>query len=170
MRWVRGRRVEVDRWPVGMEPAGAAVFVHNERVVRADRTAVWALLVDAEAWPRWYPNAHRVLILGGEARLGRDVAFRWRTFGAEVRSEVVEFAAPEQLGWSWWGPGLYGYHGWRLDDHPLGTRVVTEETQRGPRAKRMASLLTGALAAGHWLWLSRLAAETSRAGEPEPQG
>jgi hypothetical protein len=170
VRRVDRRRVDLDRWPRGTEPAGAAVFVHNERVIEADRNALWALLVRAEDWPRWYPNARHVQILGGRTRLGQGTAFRWRTFGVDVRSDVVQFEPQEQLGWLWWAPGLYGYHGWRLEVHPLGARVITEETQRGPRASRLARPLTGALAAAHRLWLTRLAAQASWGGEPESQG
>ena len=170
MRGVGRRRAQIDRWPGGTEPSGAAVFVHNERVIKADRSTLWSLLVRAEDWSRWYPNARHVQILGGGTRLGRGTAFRWRTFGVDVRSDVVAYEPPEQLGWLWWAPGLYGYHGWRLEDHPLGARVITEETQRGPRASRLAMPLTGALATAHRLWLSRLAGQASWGGEPESQG
>lgn len=159
----------IEPWPDGTEPLGAAVFVHNERVIRADRSALWSLLVHAEDWPRWYPNARRVRILGGDTRLSDGAAFEWRTFGVAVRSQVADFTFPRRLGWLWWAPGLYGYHGWRLDEHPLGSRVVTEETQRGPKARRLAIALTGALTIGHSVWLSRLSAQFP-AREPGTQG
>ena len=167
----RRRRPELDRWPRGTEPPGAAVFAHNVRVIAADGADLWRLLVAAEDWPRWYPNARQVEVADGTGRLGPDAAFRWRTFGVTVHSQVVEYAPPEHLGWIWWATGLHGYHGWRLDDHAAGTRVITEETQRGPRASRLALPLTVALSVGHWLWLAGLAAQVSRSsgpGEPEP--
>lgn len=162
-------RPEIDHWPPGTEPAGAAVFAHNVRVIGADAADLWRLLVAAEDWPRWYWNARQVEVLGGTDVLGPQTAFRWRTFGVVVHSQVVEYVPPVRLGWTWWATGLYGYHGWRLDEHPGGTRVVTEETQRGPRAVRLAIPLRLALPAGHWLWLAGLARQASRSDDPEPQ-
>ena len=170
-RGSRRRAPELDRWPPGPEPAGAAVFAHNVRVITADRADLWRVLVAAEDWPHWYPNARQVHVDNGTGQLGPATAFRWRTFGVRVHSQVVVFEPPQHLGWVLWATGLYGYHGWRLDDHAVGTRAITEETQRGPRANRLAMPLTVAVTAGHWLWLAGLAVRVSRTddpGEPEP--
>lgn len=155
--------VHLERWPPGTAPSGAAVFVHNERVIQADPTALWDVLVEAESWPLWYPNARNVKVAGDRAELGPAALFSWQTFQVDVRSEVADFAPPRHLGWLWSAPGLYGYHGWRLDPHPRGTRVLTEETQRGPRATRLAVPLTAAVFLAHSVWLHRLASRVASA-------
>ena len=144
------------------------MFAHNERLlrdVRADRP--WAWLVSAETWPEWYLNSARVRVDGAASSLTPGARFSWVTFGTRVRSEVVQFERHRRLGWLWWCPGAYGFHGWELTTDPDGTRVVTEESQRGPRAHALATILRPALWLAHHHWLHRLAARAaSDAGPP----
>lgn len=159
-------------WPAGTAPAGAVVFAHNERVIAAPPDHIWAWLVLAPQWPRWYLNARRVVLPGGASQLEPDLEFRWVTFGTPLRSRVVHFESGRRLGWTWWSPGAYGYHGWLLEPTPTGVRVVTEETQRGPKIVRWAVVLRPLLRLAHAYWLRQLATQAQRApalGHP-PQG
>jgi hypothetical protein len=57
-------------WPEGFHPEQANLFAHNEIDVHASCTKAFANLVDAEAWPTWYPNSHIVKILtAGDGKL-----------------------------------------------------------------------------------------------------
>lgn len=157
---------ELTGWPAGTEPAGADVFAHNERVVAAPPAQVWPWLVDAAAWPRWYRNAWRVRLPPGTEALGLGVTFTWTTFATRISSTVVHDQAALRLGWTWWCPGAHGYHGWLLEPTATGTRVVTEESQRGPKVVRWAWLLRRVLWLGHAYWLRKLDRQVRRAAVP----
>jgi hypothetical protein len=156
----RASVTELQTWPAGLAPDSAAVFAHNERVLDTPAERAWRWLVHARDWPRWYANARDVRIDGGGDQLYLGARFRWVTFGTRLQSEVVVFQEPTRLGWTWWCRGAYGHHGWELLAHqPRGVRVVTEETQRGSRAVRLAMPLHLALTLAHRHWLLRLEAE-----------
>lgn len=150
---------ELAHWPRGTEPSEAVVFAHNEIVIPASPWRAWDRLIQAERWPRWYLNARRVAVDTSSGLLHEGATFRWRTFGTAVRSEVVLFVPPTHLGWLWWCEGAYGYHGWLFEEDPVGTRVITEETQFGRRAQRLAGLLRPVLWTAHQHWLRRLSRE-----------
>lgn len=161
----RSRSVLPD-WPPGTAPAGAVVFAHNERVIAAPAEHIWEWLVLAPRWPNWYFNARRVQLHDGARQLEPGMEFRWVTFGTPLDSRVVHFEPGRRLGWTWWSPGAYGYHGWVLETTPAGVRVVTEETQRGPRTARWAVVLRPLLHLAHAYWLRRLATQAQRAPGP----
>jgi hypothetical protein len=45
-------------WPAEHAPADADLFAHNELLIHASCSIVWQHLVQAQAWPEWYPNSH----------------------------------------------------------------------------------------------------------------
>jgi predicted acylesterase/phospholipase RssA len=145
-------------WPDGHRPEGAAVFVHNERVVPAAPDRTWDVLVGAGGWARFYPNAVDVRVDGSpEGRLAPGAVFRWVTFGVPIRCVVTSFdAAAGTLGWTWRAVGARGHHLWWLSPDPSGTRVVTQETQRGPLPRLTRPVLRRVMHAGHDLWLAGL--------------
>jgi hypothetical protein len=166
---VRPERSSWPGWPAGHEPAGAAVFVHDERVVPADPQAVWDLLVDCRGWSSFYPNALRVRPADpDEPVLRQGSRFAWITFGMPITSTVECCLDPDPvagsavLGWSWTGPGAHGYHVWELTAHEHGTRIVTEETQRGPVPFALARLLEPVMVVGHGYWLRQIGRRLGR--------
>jgi len=50
-------------WPKGFEPEQADLFAHNEIDIQARCEITFSNLVDAEAWPSWYPNSKDVKVL-----------------------------------------------------------------------------------------------------------
>src|SRR5712671_2521660 len=78
-------------WPARFEPERADLFAHNETRVDAACETVWRHIVDARAWPDWYPNASSVQLLDGARALAPDVRWRWTTFGLAIESRVDEF-------------------------------------------------------------------------------
>ena len=100
---------------------------------------------------------------GGDLRPG--TTFRWTTFGVAGTSTVTTFDRTDgRLGWTWRSPGARGYHLWSLRPDPAGTRVVTEETQRGPLPRLAGPVLGRVMHAGHAAWLRGLARSASRPG------
>ena len=166
---------EFDRWPHGEQPAGAQVFVHNERIVPAPPEWVWNLLVAAQGWSEFYANAHFVELADPrQHQLRRGSVFRWVTFGFPLTSEVYPCTRPLQIGWRWWGRwwgrGTHGYHIWLLEPHERGTRIVTEETQRGVLLRLARPVWRPVMSLGHNYWLRQLARQASRPHRPTGPG
>ena len=92
---------------------------------------------------------------GGPLALG--TTFHWNTFGVRVHTVVEEFEPPHRLAWSGKAFGTSAYHGWVLEADGEGTRIVTEETQRGVVASVARLYLRRALHKHHQRWLEGLA-------------
>ncbi len=154
---------EFTDWPDKEHPMGAYVFAHNERIVPAPPEQVWDLLVAAQSWSEFYANAQFVELADPrQHRLRRGSVFRWVTFGLPITSEVDLAQRPVRLGWRWWGSGAHGYHVWLLEPHERGTRIVTEETQRGVLPWLLRPILRRLLPLGHGYWLRQLARRATR--------
>jgi predicted patatin/cPLA2 family phospholipase len=162
---------EFTEWPHPERPQGAKVFAHNERIVPAPPERVWDLLVTAQGWSEFYANAHFVALEDPQQhRLRSGSVFRWVTFGLPLTSEVDPCHRPLQIGWRWycrwWGTGAHGYHIWLLEPHELGTRIVTEETNRGVLPSLLSPVLQPMLWLAHNYWLRQLARRASRPPGP----
>ncbi|MCI4066764.1 SRPBCC family protein [Micromonospora sp. R77] len=143
-------------WPRGLEPERTPVHVRNEAWVPLPPEAVWARLVDAVAWPSWYANAHRVVVVDAAA-LGPGVRFRWTTLHVRVSCVVDRWEPGRLLGWTGRALGSSGHHRWVLTPLDGGTRVVTEETQAGPVPRLAGRWLTRSLLRWHQRWLDGIA-------------
>jgi hypothetical protein len=133
------------------------VYTRNELLVAAPPARVWARLVEAPAWPGWYPGARDVVLADGADRLGPGAAFDWTTLGVRVRCRVDLWRPHAALGWSGRALGSTGHHRWLLTPEGGGTRVVTEETQAGPVPAVGRWWLRRSLLRWHQLWLAGLA-------------
>ncbi|MCO1658416.1 patatin-like phospholipase family protein [Pseudonocardia humida] len=156
--------VELPGWPPAERPRGARVFVHNERVVPGPPRRAWEALVAAGSWSSFYGNAHFLRVAGSaQGRLGPGAVFRWVTFGLPITCTVTAYdEAAGRLGWTWRGPGARGHHLWSLSPTPEGTRVVTQETQRGLLPGLAAPLLRRVMHTGHAAWLRGIGRVVSR--------
>ncbi|MBW0009112.1 MAG: SRPBCC family protein [Pseudonocardiales bacterium] len=151
------------------------MFAHNERIIPAPPERVWDLLVDAQGWSAFYANAHFVELADPQQhRLEHGSVFRWVTFGMPLTSEVNPCKRPHLIGWRWWGRwwgrGTHGYHVWLLEPHECGTRVVTEETQRGALPGMTRPIMQPLLRLAHGYWLRQLERQVSGLLQPvEPR-
>jgi hypothetical protein len=144
-------------WPAKHAPADADLFAHNELLIHSSCSIVWQRLVQAQAWPEWYPNSHNVKLLNSsDGRLHQDTQFSWDTFGVHIESQVHEFALDSRIGWFGKGTGMDAYHTFLLLKAPEGCRVVTEEVVRGPGAVEFHKKDPSAMHRGHDLWLESL--------------
>src|ERR1700743_3559077 len=97
-------------WPNGFHPEQADLFAHNEIVVHASCQKVFASIVDAQAWPEWYPNSHHVKLLNSpDGKLHEGTRFSWDTFGVHIESRVHEFVPNSRIGWGGLGRGMKGF-------------------------------------------------------------
>ena len=167
----RPSRMKTDiRWPEHHLPAHSAVFVSNEINIPASPDQVWAWLIRAELWPEWYSNAHYIHFLSTSGPdLRNRSRFRWETFGARITSKVLEFEPCSRLAWDAQGIGIDAYHAWVLTEQPDGsTHVLTQETQRGWRARLGKLLAPKRTETMHQLWLESLSkqAQTGLPAQP----
>ncbi len=137
------------RWPQEFDPSNSPVHVHNELAMSASPEVVWAWLVCAELWPTWYENSKKVRVQGKGPNLVPGARFRWRTFGVNIESQVVEFVPTERL-------GVCAYHAWLIRKAPGGCHVLTEETQHGWLARLGNLLLPNRMHRFHQIWLEGL--------------
>lgn len=156
-------------WPDRYAPDCTAVQVGNQVAINASPAVVWAWLIRAKLWPDWYPNSRDVEIDGGARELSLGVSFRWRTFGAPVRSTVREFVPSERIAWDGTGILIDVYHAWLIEPRHDGCWILTEENQNGLAARAQALLMPNRMHAGHDLWLARLK-ERAEGGLPPEHG
>jgi uncharacterized protein YndB with AHSA1/START domain len=149
-------------WPRGLEPRDVDVFVHNEGWIKAPPEVVWANLIDATAWPSWYSNSADIHLEGGVERLAKGVRFDWRTFGFPITSRVDVLEPNREIGWSVETPNFRVHHAWLLIPQRGGTRVITEESQKGADAIKFRLEQPNAMYDGHDWWLSALKARSER--------
>jgi len=149
-------------WPQGLEPRNVDVFVHNEGWIDAPPEIVWANLIDATKWPSWYANSADVRIEGGQSKLAKGVSFDWKTFGFSIRSTVDVFEPDREIGWGVDSPEFAVHHAWVLVPERGGTRVITEEAQKGADAIKFRLEQPNAMYDGHDWWMSALKARSER--------
>lgn len=147
------------QWPAGHEPAGAKIYVVNYGNSAAPPEAVWQWLIRPDRWPDYYRNARRVRSKNGpwpEIAIGST--FTWVTFNAPVTTTVTEFLPFTRLAWTGSGMGSVGHHAWVLEKTlEGGTRIVTEETQRGRAVALFRPVLKPRMQSMHQLWVENLA-------------
>jgi len=146
------------RWPPGLEPEQCPVFVANQQTIAAPPDVVWKWLCRADLWPTWFTRSRDVRFEGGPSpELGVGSRVVWRMLGATIRVTVRVSEPPRALDWEGGANGVHAYHAWLLEPVAGGTRVRTEETERGPLPFLLRWYLRGALHGAHAAWLESLA-------------
>lgn len=154
------------RWPARYDPANTKVFVSNQLVIPASPVVVWAWLIRAVRWPEWYPNASAVRLPGDAADLAPAMQFRWKTFGINLVSNVLEFEPGSRIAWDGHAAGLDVYHAWVIEPRgPDEVLVLTEETQNGWLARLSNAVMPNRMSRYHQIWLERLR-EQAQSGLP----
>jgi hypothetical protein len=155
---------EVD-WPQSLAPADCPVALRTERLVDAPPEIVFAWLLRTDSWPEWFAGVHGVRSTSGHwLKVGAQV--RWWMSGAPAHATIRRLQAPELVEWEGGGPGVRAYHSWRLERAGEQTRIISNETARGPLASLMPGALTAILQRGHDRCLDGLS-RVSSAAPPE---
>lgn len=156
-------------WPQGYIPGETDNFASNEIIVKGlSAEEVWPYLENALEWPIYYENAtdiHFYNIPGPV--LSNGARFRFTTFGLIVEAEVVEFVPPvdgkpARIAWHGWYDGseeekLDVHHAWLMENLEGGrVRILTQETQKGMPAKKMAVEKPNPMINAHQDWLEGL--------------
>jgi uncharacterized protein YndB with AHSA1/START domain len=144
-------------WPENYLPEQATFFVHNEIEIITPPQVVWDILVQAEAWPKWYVGALNVTVLHpAGSRLAADGVFAWNTMDLDFESRIKEFAPPFRLSWESRKYSIKGYHAWLIIPTDKGCHVITDESQNGLLALAQKIFLPNKLRKLHDVWLGEL--------------
>jgi uncharacterized protein YndB with AHSA1/START domain len=156
------------RWPEGFDPADATLYVVNEGTSTAPPEDIWRWLVRPDHWGDYYSNVSRVRAKEGAwPEIENGSTFTWVTFNAPVTTTVDEFVPFERLAWTGSGLGSVGHHAWLLEaDGRGGTRIVTEEVQRGAAVRLFRPVLRRRMQALHQQWVDNLATIAESGARP----
>ena len=145
-------------WPQDFLPENAGIFAHNEVLIDAHRSRVWARLIEGPKWPTWFVLTKVFEIESSGDRLTADARFRWGSSAFQIDGHVVEFKAPSNLRFTGAVPGYAPafLHVWNLYENDGGCLAVYEEVGIGDRAADMGRSDDGSLHRSHDLMLAGL--------------
>ncbi|MGL4519101.1 MAG: hypothetical protein ACRCUJ_05150 [Phocaeicola sp.] len=167
-------------WPHEFTPGATDHFSSNEIIVKGITAAhVWPYLVNTACWSRYYGHASDVVIHHAKGtELYDEATFDFTTLGLFVEAIVEEFIPPHgqepgRLAWIGWvdkgsPQALQLYHAWLIENLPGDrVRILTQESQLGIPAKKMALALPNPLIVAHQEWLNGLAMMAKKQCEEE---
>lgn len=157
-------------WPEGYIPGFADNFVSNEVIVAGLSAArIWHLLSYPAKWTAYYANSANPCFYDGKGpELAQGSRFYFETFGFPVEAEVTEYVPPfagqpGRVAWHGWSgeartaDRLDVHHAWLIEDLAGGrVRILTQETQNGEPAKKLAVTRPNLMINGHQEWLDGL--------------
>jgi Polyketide cyclase / dehydrase and lipid transport len=144
-------------FPIKFDPENSPVFVSNEIEINASPEKVWGWLISAKTWPDWYFNASNIEIANQHTdKLLAGTKFTWKTFGANLETEVVEYIPNERIAWLAKGIGILAYHAWLIIPTISGCKVITQETQHGWICRLGKLLMPDRMYNYHQKWLEGL--------------
>ncbi len=165
-------RSEIDPrpWGGGFDPRTDPIAAHNEIVIDGVTPREVLALLRTGRSDRVYENSGPAVdcYTREPVTLALGRSYCWTTFGTEQRMRVVELEERDDeavLAWQGGSLGVEVYHRWMFRATPGGTKVVTEELERGflPNLPLYRDPMNPSLRAGHELWLRGLrAALTAR--------
>lgn len=144
-------------WPDDLRPENSPVYTYDELAMPFEPQVVWAWLIRAELWPKWYPYWSEVKFLSEAGPdLKEATVFSLKTSVIRIKTVVKDFAPFQRLAWKGGAFGTQGYHSWVIEPVTEGCRVITEETQRGPLPYIFRFTNEGIIHRRHRVWLIRL--------------
>jgi hypothetical protein len=156
-------------WPDKFLPGVTDNFVSNE-IIAKDITAeqIWEQLSNISRWQSYYKNCDQITEPENGPRLRKGDVFRFSTFGLPVLACLVGEAIPPEPGHAGrlaWSTRLGDdtderievYHAWLVEDlEGNRVRVLTQESQIGKPASRLARAKPNRMLLGHQDWLDGL--------------
>ena len=125
--------------------------------IAASPAKVWALLVNAPAWPKWDNDITRISM---SQLLAPGQHFTWSAGSSTVHSQVQLFRPQQRLSWTGTAYTAKAIHVWTLTPEPNGsTRVSIDESMDGPLMAALFSSQKLAEADSAWLAALKKAAE-----------
>lgn len=157
-------------WPKDYIPGYADNFVSNEMIIKdLSLKAVWENLVNTSVWDKYYSNMADVQFYNQEdSYLKEGSRFKFKTFGFPIEAQITEFipsfdGEPARVAWHGWNEvknpdeRLDVIHAWLIEELPGNRlRILTQETQNGKPAIKLANTRPNPMLNGHQAWLDGL--------------
>lgn len=154
-------------WPEKYLPGLTDNFCSNEIIVaNLPISGFWDALRNARLWPEYYSNSSDVSFKDKtlEPMLYPGCRFSFKTFGFPIEAEIIEYEEPVdgkvgRLSWHGWAEGdashrLDVVHAWLMENLSHNrVRVLTQESQIGEPARKLASEVPNPMINGHQAWL-----------------
>lgn len=124
-------------WPEGFKPTESDFFIHNEIDIKASPQVVWDIFIHAAKWPQWYKKAEGIKLLNSpDGKLNPSSVFIWNPAG-KFTSTIKEFNAPYNIAWlgETDNKNMTVYNVWMIIPTKDGCKVVSNESQNGPKTK-----------------------------------
>lgn len=124
-------------WPDGYKPSESDFFIHNEIDINASPQVVWDIFINAAKWPEWHKKAEGIKLLNSpDGKLNSSSVFIWQPAG-KFTSKIKEFNPPYNI--AWYGEtdnkNMTIYNAWMIIPTKEGCKVVSDESQNGPKTK-----------------------------------
>ncbi len=127
--------------------------IHTEIEIAAAPSAVWDVLSAIDSWSEWNPVIGGVRLDGPlrEGTPGRLMLLLPQPVGKRtIAVRLVTVRPQEELAWQGGIPGVMeGRHGFRIEPHGEGTRLVHTEVFSGVLAPVVVRLIRGQLGKGY---------------------
>ena len=144
-------------WPEDLRPEHSPVHTYDELTIRFESQVIWAWLIRAELWPKWYPYWTEVKFLSHAGPdLKNGTVFTVKTSGLRIKTVVKDFVPFQRLAWRGGALGTQGYHAWLIERTAEGCKVITEEAQKGLIPFIFRVFLKRTIHRRHRVWLTRL--------------
>ena len=137
----------------------APAFAEGSIEIVSTPEALWDLMADLEAWPRWNPDVTEIEV---EGPLHEGTVFRWKGGGTRIVSTLRVVDRPHELAWTGRTFGIRAIHSWRFKPGPLGAIASMEESFAGGPTRLMRSRLQTQLDAATEQGLRALKDEAER--------
>ncbi len=135
----------------------APVVAHAQIEIAVSPAKVWALLVNAPAWPQWNEAISQA---SATQPLGPGTRFTWSQGTSTIHSQVQLFEPERRLVWTGTAFTAKAIHAWELTQLPGGhTRVAISESMDGPLMAQLFSSQKLAESSNAWLAALKQAAE-----------
>jgi hypothetical protein len=124
-------------WPVGFKPAESDFFIHNEIDIKASPQVVWDIFIHAAKWPELNKKAEGIKLLNSpNGKLNSASVFIWSPAG-KFTSTIKEFKPPHNVAWlgETDNKKITIYNAWMIIPTAEGCKVVSDESQNGPKTK-----------------------------------
>lgn len=158
--------MESIKWPHEWLPGLTDNFVSNEVIVKdLSFEIVLSNLLDCKKWDKYYKNSQDIEAYNQKSGiLHLDSEFKFTTFGFRIEAKVLELEIDDakkiaRIAWHAWNDAtgnerIEAYHAWLIEELSENRlRILTQETQIGMPAKKLASDPKYPMLNGHQDWL-----------------
>ena len=151
-------------WPEGYKPTEADFFIHTEIYIKASPQVVWDIFIHAAKWPELNKKAEGIKLLNSpDGKLNSSSVFIWSPAG-KFTSTIKEFNPPYNI--AWYGESdnkkMTVYNAWMIIPTDEGCKVVSNESQNGPKTRMEKIFAPNMVRKDLHEWLIRLKGQAEK--------